>query len=142
MVGRELELAADLKTLPERVQKERPEKSMRMMLFLRPRIGEEHVHRARMVRGQKVMEGVERLEPEDARVSDLPAPAFAVEQAHALEHALDAEKVAIGVLRRARGKELPLPAADFDLERTREIEVERLARIGDSDDMVCHGLCR
>ena len=65
-----------------------------------------------------VIKFIERLEAQHARVGDLRAPALAREEAHAREHALDAEEVALGMRLRAAGEETPLAAADLDFERT------------------------
>ena len=89
-----------------------------------------------MMRGQQVMERVERLQPQHLRVVDLSAPALAVKEPHPLEHPLDAEEVAIGILLRPLGQELPLPAADLDLERTRQVELERLRNVRHTEDMI------
>ncbi len=84
------------------------------------------------------MEGVKRLEAQDARVRDVAAPALAREELDALEHALDAEEVAFGMRRGAAGEEPALAAADLDLERTREVERQRLAGVREADDGVDH----
>ena len=136
VVRRELDAPADLETLPKRVQEERPEQAMRVMLALRPRIGEEHVDAPRVVRRQKVVERVQRLEPQHLRVVDSAAPALSVEKPDALEHALDAEKVAVGVLLRAGGEELALAAADLYLERARQVEFEGARYVRHPEDVV------
>ena len=130
MIGREFNYAADFKALPERGAEKRTEQPVGMVLFLRPGIRKENIHLARMVRRQQVMKRIKRLEPQDGRVDNSAATAFAVEKAHALEHSLNTQKIAIGIRRGAGGKKFTLATADFDLERTLKIEVERLAGIG------------
>ena len=134
MVGRKLELAADLQPLPQSRAGERPEEPVRVVLLLGPRIGEEHVDGARMVRRQEVVEGIERLEPQHMGVGDMAAPALAVEQAHPLQHALDTQKVALGMRLGAGGQELAFAAPHFDFEGPGKIELERPAGIGYFDD--------
>jgi len=82
-----------------------------------------------MVRGEKVVECVQGLEPQDARVVDRAASALAVEEPHALKHALYAEKVAFRMLLRARREKAALPAADLYFKRTAEVELQRNARV-------------
>ena len=138
MVGRELELAADLKALPERGTEERTKETVRMMLLLRPGVGEEHVDLAGVVFRQKIMERIERLKTQDVRIVEVPAFALAVEETDALKHAFDAKELAVGMLRGAPGEELSLATADFNLEGTRQVELEGLTGIGNSKDMVGH----
>ncbi len=118
MVCGELEPAAYLEAFPERVEEERTEKPVRTVLLLRPRIGKEHVDRSRMMRRQKVVERVERLEPEDARVRYPAAATLAREEPHALEHALYPEEVTVRIRLSSRGEEPPLPAANLDFQGT------------------------
>ena len=79
-----------------------------------------------MVRRQQVVERVERLQTQHLRIIDLAAPTLAVKKPHALKHPFDAEKIAIRVLLGTRGQELTLPAANFNLKGTRQVEVKRL----------------
>ena len=136
MVGCELDAPADLKALPERVKKKRPEQTVRMVLALGPRIGEEHVDPPCVVRGQEVVERVQCLQPQHLGVVDSAAPALAVKQAHALQHALYAEKVAVGVGLRPLGDEPALAAPDFYFERTRQVELQWARDVRHPEDVV------
>ena len=89
-----------------------------------------------MMLGQQVVKRVQGLQPQHLRVVDLAAPALAVKEPHPLEHALDAQKVAVRVLLRTLRQELPLPAADLDLERTRQVEVKRFRNVLHTKDVI------
>ena len=104
-----------------------------MVLLVRPRIGEEHVARARMVRGQEIVERVKRLEPQHLCIGEIRPAALAVEEPHAFEHALDAEEIAVGVFRGAARQELALAAANLYFKRARKVDFKRLAGIRYAD---------
>ena len=88
-----------------------------MVLFLRPRIGKENIHTPRMMFRKKIMKSIESLEAKNLCVLDALALALAGKKPHARKHPLYAEKVAIGILRRATREKPPFPAAYFNFQR-------------------------
>lgn len=75
------------------------------------------------------MERVKRLQSQNVRVRDIPPPALSVKKPNPLEHSLDSQKIAIGIGLGPSGQELALAATDLDFQRTRKIELKRLAGV-------------
>ena len=98
------------------------------MATLWPRVGKKKMHDINRAGGEQILNGIYRLDAEDANVADILSSGLTTSRSYPAEKTLDAEKIALRKFLRERDKKSSVTATKIDLERSapreniREIE--------------------